>query len=161
MEIKDFYKTVMELINAETKKLDDFCHALDNDKLEKKAKIMEYKCAKYRYAGIINVWAMLYMNHRVGKRNPQTNHLAPKFNEIFITFPRYFEIYSSAPDNEKTDYALYCGSLAFADYKIAELKSNIPFAADWETVELEERIGGIEFAKACINESWHKRGVCE
>lgn len=159
MEKLDFYQTAMGLINAETKKLDDFCDALNNNKLEKKAKITEYKCAKYRYAGITNVWAMMYMNHRVGKRNCQTNHLAPKFNEIFVTFPSYVEIYNQAPDDEKTDFALYYGALAFSDYKIAELKSNILSAGDWERVELEERIGGIEFAKACINEAWQKRGV--
>ena len=155
----DFYQSAMELINAETKKLDDFCDALDNNIFDKKAKITEYKCAKYRYAGITNVWAMLYMNHRVGKRNYQTNHLAPKFNEIFVTFPCYVEIYNQVPNDEKTDFALYYGALAFADFKIAELKSNILSAGDWEKVELEERISGIEFAKACVNEAWQKRGV--
>ena len=34
----DFYQSAMELINAETKKLDDFCDALDNNRFEKKAK---------------------------------------------------------------------------------------------------------------------------
>ena len=99
------------------------------------------------------------MNHRVGKRNYQTNHLAPKFNEIFVTFPCYVEIYNQAPNDEKTDFALYYGALAFADFKIAELKSNILSAGDWEKVELEERLSGIEFAKACVNEAWQKRGV--
>jgi len=43
MEKLDFYQTAMGLINAETKKLDDFCDALNNNKLEKKAKISTCK----------------------------------------------------------------------------------------------------------------------
>ena len=126
-----FFLIANDLLGKECKRLCDFTDSLDKSPLLKKENIAEYKCAKYRYAGITNVWAMLYMNHRVGKRNYQTNHLAPKFNEIFVTFPCYVEIYNQAPNDEKTDFALYYGALAFADFKIAELKSNILSAGDW------------------------------
>ena len=55
MEKLDFYQTAMGLINAETKKLDDFCDALNNNKLEKKAKITVH------YFGNVNAFLCLYL----------------------------------------------------------------------------------------------------
>ena len=31
------------------------------------------------------------------------------------------------------------------------------YATDWEKVELEERIDGLNFAIECLNEAWEKR----
>jgi len=30
-------------------------------------------------------------------------------------------------------------------------------AGDWEKIELEERIGGLKFAKECLDEAWQRR----
>ena len=49
-----FFEIALEMINTETKKLENFCNVLDKDPIAKKNKIAEYKCAKYRYAGATN-----------------------------------------------------------------------------------------------------------
>ena len=49
------------------------------------------------------------------------------------------------------------GVTAFADAEIDKLKSKLPLATDWEKIELEERIGGLLFAKECLDEAWMKR----
>ena len=46
---------------------------------------------------------------------------------------------------------------AFADGELAELEGKIPYATDWEKVELEERIGGLQFAKKCLDQAWLHR----
>ncbi len=152
-----FYQIGIGLINAETKRLDDFCDALDKNPAERKKKITEYKCAKYRYAGVINIWYAFFHSHRTAERNAEKHYLLPKVNDIFIEIPEYVALYDNAPDNEKRDFALYYGVTAFADSKITELEAKLPLATDWEKVELEERIGGLRFAKECLDEAWQKR----
>lgn len=66
-------------------------------------------------------------------------------------------LYDDAPDKEKRDYALYYGVIVFIESKIAEITAKLPFATDWEKIELEERIGGLLFAKECLDEAWEKR----
>ena len=73
-------------------------------------------------------------------------------------FPEYLELYDNAPDEEKQDYALYYGTVVFADSEIDKLESRLVDATDWEKVELEERIGGLRFAKDCLDEAWQRRG---
>ena len=157
MEKSRFYQLAIEWINAETKRLDDFCEALDKDPMEKNGKITEYKCAKYRYAGVVNVWYALYNSYRTADRNAEKHYLMPQLNDIFIATPEYVTFYDNAPDDEKRDYALYYGVIAFTDSKLAELEAKLPLATDWEKIELEERIGGLHFAKECLDEAWQKR----
>ena len=152
-----FFEIALEMINTETKKLENFCDVLDKDPVAKKNKIAEYKCAKYRYAGAINVWCRFFHSHRVAGRNAETHYLIPQLNDIFIAIPEYVALYENAPDCEKQDYALYYGTVAFADSEIAELKAKFENATDWQKIELEERIGGLEFAKECLNEAWQRR----
>ena len=152
-----FFEIALEMINTETKKLENFCDALDKDPIAKKNKIAEYKCAKYRYAGATNVWCRFFHSHRVAGRNAETHYLIPQLNDIFIAIPEYVALYENAPDCEKQDYALYYGTVAFADSEIAELKSKFENATDWQKVELEERIGGLKFAKECLDEAWQRR----
>ena len=47
----------------------------------------------------------------------------------------------------------------FIESETAKLKRKLPHASDWEKIELEERIGGLQFAKACLDEAWDKREV--
>ncbi len=157
METSTFYQIAVELIDAETKKLESFCNTLDKDPVAKKNQIAEYKCAKYRYAGATTVWCMFFHSHRVAEKNTQNHYLIPQVNDIFITVPEFLELYENAPDNEKRDYALYYGVLAFANTEIAKLEEKLANASDWEKVELEERIGGLQFAKVCLDEAWQKR----
>ena len=157
METSSFFQIALDLINTETKKLENFCDVLDKDPVAKKNKIAEYKCAKYRYAGATNVWCRFFHSHRVAGRNAETHYLIPQLNDIFIAIPEYVALYENAPDCEKQDYALYYGTVAFADSEIAELKAKFENATDWQKIELEERIGGLEFAKECLNEAWQRR----
>ena len=152
-----FFEIALEMINTETKKLENFCDVLDKDPIAKKNKIAEYKCAKYRYAGATNVWCMFFHSHRVAGRNVGTHYLIPQLNDIFITIPEYVALYDNAPDGEKQDYALYYGTIAFTDSEIAKLSQKLESATDWEKVELKERIGGLSFAKECLNEAWERR----
>jgi len=155
METSNFFQIALDLIDTETKKLESFCDTLDKNPPEKKNRIAEYKCAKYRYAGATNVWCRFFHSHRVAGRNVGTHYLIPQLNDIFITKPE--TLYDNAPDGEKQDYALYYGTVAFADSEIAKLESKLEHATDWEKVELEERIGGLNFAKECLNEAWQRR----
>ena len=66
-------------------------------------------------------------------------------------------LYEGAPDDEKRDYALYYGVIAFANVEIAKLEAKLQNANDWEKVELEERVGGLKFAKECLDEAWQRR----
>ena len=49
--------------------------------------------------------------------------------------------------------------LAFIESETAKLESKLPHASDWETVELTERMGGLRFAKVCLDEAWSQREV--
>lgn len=152
-----FFLIANDLLDKECKRLCDFTDSLDKNPPEKKNRIAEYKCAKYRYAGTTNVWCRFFHSHRVAGRNVGTHYLIPQLNDIFITIPEYVTLYDNAPDGEKQDYALYYGTVAFADSEIAKLESKLEHATDWEKVEIEERIGGLNFAKECLNEAWQRR----
>jgi len=157
MNPSTFFERAANLIHNETQKLEQFCAALDKNPIEKKQRIAEYKCAKYRYAGATNVWCRFFHSHRVAGQNAKTHYLIPQLNEMFIAMPEYVAFYDNAPDEEKRDYALYYGTLAFADAEIAESEAKLPHADDWQKIELEERISGLKLAKDCLSEAWQKR----
>jgi len=157
METSSFFQIALDLINTETKKLEIFCDTLDKKTLEKRNRIAEYKCAKYRYAGATNVWCRFFHSHRVAAKNANNHYLLPDINEAFISIPEYVALYENAAEGEKQDFALYYGHIAFADSEIAKFESKLEYATDWEKVEIEERIGGLKFAKECLNEAWQRR----
>ena len=157
MENSRFFQIALEMINTETKKLETFCDTLDKDPVTKKKKIAEYKCAKYRYAGATNVWCMFFHSHRVAERNAENHYLIPQVNNILIMNPKYLSLYDNAPEDEKRDYALYYGVISFAEFEITKLEEKISLANDWQKIELEGRIGGLKFAKECLDEAWQKR----
>ncbi len=152
-----FYTIAIRAINAETARLDAFCEALDKNPAEKKKQIAEYKRAKFRYAGVTNLWYAVYNAYRTRARNAATHYLPAWLDEYFVRNPAYVALYENAPDGDKPDYALYYGASAFAEEKIADLSGKLPFASDWERVELEERLGGLRFAKSCMDEAWERR----
>ena len=154
-----FFLISTELLNKENKRLCDFTDALDKDTSQKKERIVEYKCTKYRYASVSLLYSVLYNINRCRKlHNIEYSHyLLQHFDEIFKENDEYLTLYEAAPANEKPDYSLYYSMVAFAERELAKLNKNIPNATDWQKIELEERIGGLEFAKECLDEAWQRR----
>ena len=157
MNSSKFYEIALDMINRETKRLDALCAYLDDHPSEKKERMVEYKRTKYRYAGATNVWCMFFHSHRVAAKHADAHYLIPQVNEIFVRNSTYLSFYEAAPEEEKADYGLYYGVIAFAEQEIAKLEEKIPSANDWEKIELEERIGGLTFAKNCLDEAWKRR----
>ncbi len=154
-----FFRIADDLLHKECKRLCAFTDALDKDPLKKKQKIAEYKCAKYRYAAVSLIHSIVDNNNRCRKlHNIEYSHyLLQPFDEIFREYDEYLTLYEAAPANEKPDYSLYYLLVAFAERELAQLNEKIQNANDWEKIELEERIGGLEFAKECLNEAWQRR----
>lgn len=155
-----FYILANESLHKECKRLCDFTDALDKDRAQKKERIAEYKCAKYRYATVSLIHTLLQMNnfHRKQHNIEYSDYLLKYFDELFRERVEYFALYESAPTNEKPDYSLYYALLTMSEKELAELESKLEIATDWEKVELEERIGGLRFAKECLDEAWQRRG---
>ena len=154
-----FFLISTELLNKENKRLCDFTDSLDEDTIQKKERIVEYKCAKYRYASVSLIYSILYNNNRCRKlHNIEYSHyLLQPFDEIFKECTEYLALYESATANEKPDFSLYYAMLEFTEREIAKLKSKSEHATDWEKIELEERISGLKFAQECLDEAWKRR----
>lgn len=156
-----FYKLADEALSHECARIERFTDALDKDSAAKKEQIAEYKCAKYRYATVSLIHASIHnVNRCRGLHDMSAFHyLLLPFDELFRQHEDYLALYDAADDADKPDYSLYYAMLAFIESETAKLESKLPHASDWETVELTERIGGLRFAKACLDEAWDKRGV--
>ena len=154
-----FFLIANDLLDQESKRICNFTDSLDKSPLQKKENIAEYKCAKYRYAAVSLIHSTVYNNNRCRKlHNIEYSHyLLQPFDEIFKECTGHLALYKSAPDNEKPDFSLYYAMLEFTEREIATLKEKNQNATDWEKVEIEERIGGLKFAKECLNEAWQRR----
>lgn len=154
-----FYIEAYASLKRECQRLCDFTDSLDKDPSEKKKQIAEYKCAKYRYASISAIQIIIYNNNRLRRTLDLKNshYLLVPFDEIFIKHADYLALYESAPEEEQPDLSLYYLAIAFADEEIEKLESRLERATDWERIELEERIGGLKFAKECLDDAWQKR----
>ena len=153
------FRLANELLEKECQRLCDFTDQLDRNPAQKKECIAEYKCAKYRYAAVSLMHSSVINNNRCRKlHNLEYSHyLLLPFDEILKSRHDSLASYESAPADEKPDYSLYYGMIAFADAELAELEKKRQNADDWETVEIDERIGGLLFAKACLDEAWQNR----
>ena len=60
-----FFRIANDLLDNEIKRLCDFTAVLDKELLQKKEKIAEYKCAKYRYASVARIYNFLWHGNRV------------------------------------------------------------------------------------------------
>ena len=120
-----FYQLAIERINAERKRLDDFCEALDKNPMERKSKITEYKCARYRYAGLTNVWWALFHSHRTAERNVENHYLDPSINDVFITVPEYVVLYDNASEGEiyRNLRSLFCLTLRWQNTRSYDKES--------------------------------------
>ncbi len=154
-----FFLLTNELLEQESERLCALTDELDQDPVRKKEHIAEYKCAKYRYATVSLIQNTVYQHNRCRKQQNMENfhYLLLPFDMIFKTQPAYLALYETAPADEKPDYSLYYAMLAFADQEIAGYEAKLQSATDWERVELEERIGGLAFAKVCLDEAWQRR----
>ena len=155
-----FYILANDALSKECKRLCDFTDALDKERAQKKERIAEYKCAKCRYATVSLIHTLLQMNnfHRKQHNIEYSDYLLKYFDELFKERSEYFDLYESAAANEKPDYSLYYALLTMSERELSELESKLQSATDWEKVELEERIGGLNFARECLNEAWQRRG---
>ena len=154
-----FFLIANDLLSNETKRLSDFTDALDKAPQQKKEMIAEYKCAKYRYAAVSTPHALIQMNNfqRQKNRLEYSHFLLLPFEELLKERADYLALCDSAPQDEKPDYSLYYAMLALVEKEIGLLEEKLPLATDWERVELEERLGGWRFGKACLDEAWAKR----
>ncbi len=154
-----FFLLAYDLLEQESRRLCHFTDALDKDPAQKKKSMAEYKCAKYRYAAVSLIQNTVFQHNRCRKlQNMESFHyLLLPFDEIFKTQTAYLALYEAAPADEKPDYSLYYAILAFADQELAGYEAKLSNASDWERVELEERMGGLQFAKVCLDEAWQRR----
>ena len=154
-----FYLLATQALSQECKKLCDFTDTLDQATTQKKERIAEYKCAKYRYASVSLIQSTLQMNHFHRKQHniEYSHYILEPFDDIFKKSPEYLALYESASPDEKPDYSLYLAMLAFSEKERGQLEANLPHASDWERIELTERISGLKFAKACLDEAWQRR----
>ena len=156
-----FYKLADEALSHECARIESFTDALDKDLTEKKNRIAEYKCAKYRYATVSLIHSTIHNINRCRGLHDMSpyHHLLLPFDELFKQHEDYLALYDAADDADKPDYSLYYALLAFIESETTKLESKLPHASDWETVELTERLGGLQFAKVCLDEAWAKREV--
>ena len=156
-----FYKLADEALSRECARIESFTDALDKAPAEKKAQIAAYKCAKYRYATVSLIHSTIHNINRCRGLHDMSayHHLLLPFDELFKQHEDYLALYHGAPDTDKPDYSLYYAMLAFIESETAKLESKLPHASDWEAVELTERMGGLRFAKVCLDEAWSQREV--
>lgn len=150
-----FYAYAHEALHAESQRLEAQILHFDQKPDEKKAHMADYKCLRFRCASVDSICMMLYHGNRVYRR--PAVHL--DIENCLATRPDYLAICECAPADERIDYKLYYGISAHIESKLAEHEADLSHASDWEKIELEERIGGLQFAKVCLDEAWAKREV--
>ena len=150
-----FYAYAHEALYAESQRLTMRIQHFDQNPADKKANMADYKCLRFRCASVDSIYMMLYHGNRVYRR--PAVHL--DIENCLAGRPDYLSICESAPDEERIDYKLYYGISAHIQSKLAEHEADLAHASDWEKIELEERMGGLQFAKACLDEAWDKREV--
>ena len=150
----NFFAHASRILTEECGRLCRFTDELDQNKDEKKARIAEYKCAHLRYAAVSSVLCALQNNRRAQKRQDlsATHHLLPPFSEILQNAPTHLARYDGTPES-----GLYSGLCAHIDALTADLAAKREFAGDWERIELDERLGGLAFSRAVLDEAWQTR----
>jgi len=148
-----FFLLAHDSLAKECQRLCDFTDALDKEPAEKKENIAEYKCAKYRYASVARIHNLLYHGYRVY----QNSAIHMDIENCIGNNDQLFDLCNNAADDEKIDFKLYYGISFIAQEMNTMYSERLLQATDWEKVELEERIGGLLFAKECLDEAWQKR----
>ncbi len=148
-----FFRIANDLLDNESKRLCDFTDVLDKEPLQKKEKIAEYKCAKYRYASVARAHNLLYHGYRVYHKPA----IHVDIENCIKNNKELLDLCNNAPNSEKIDYKLYYGISYIVEEMDAVYSKGLSKATDWERVELEERIGGLKFAKECLDMAWQRR----
>lgn len=156
MKNENFFDRARESMQVEFNRIENFTEELDGDPAKKREMIAEYKCAKYRGAGISNISSTFYFLYKFAYKYEENCFMRPDVWEIVKDDPTFFEAVNSAPDDEKRTVALYRGILAYADHLIAEKEALLLTATDWEKIELEEYLAGHRFTRACITDAWEE-----
>lgn len=154
-----FYNIAYAALQQEINRIEAFTGNLDKNPAVKREQIAEYKCAKYRYAAVSRLYCMLRNCRRYGERFRNHHYLLLILEEMLKKREDYIALYDSAPNEEKPDYGLYYGMMEFADSLIAEASQKLPYATDWEKIELECRLDGYYFGKKCLEDAWHAKGI--
>ena len=159
MNIPKFVSDSLKFLDDECKKICDITDALDNSPTEKKIKIAEYKCCKYRYASISNIRSSLWHNYRCGKlfNLEYSHHLLMPFDEMLKKNEKYLNICKSATVDEQQEYFLYYSMKALSEQEILGLKAKIQSSDDWESTMLKEKIKGFYIAVSCLDQAWKNR----
>lgn len=154
-----FFIRASEALDKECDRLCYFTDALDRDPAQKRENMADYKCAKYRYASVSLIQNTIYHNNQCRKLHDlaYSHYLLRPFEDIFKEKAEHLALYESVPTDQKPDYSLYYAMSAFIGKELDKLNAKLQNASDWERIELEERIGGLVFAKECLDEAWQKR----
>ena len=142
-----------ELLDKECRRLCDFTAGLDKDPGEKKERISEYKCAKYRYASVAHIYNLVNHGNRVYRLSAtpiDIENCIKNNNELF-------KLCNDAAEDERIDYKLYYGISFLANEKLKYFEDGTENANDWEKIELGERMDGLTYAMECLKEAWEKR----
>ncbi len=155
----NFFARAERALTEECGRLCRFTDELDQNKDEKKLRFMEYKCAHLRYAAVASVLRALQNNRRAQKRQDlsATHHLLPPFSELLQHTPEHLAHYNSTPEADRPEAGLYCGLCAYIDTLTTDLTAKREGAADWERIELDERLCGLAFARTVLDEAWQTR----
>ena len=148
-----FYLLAIDPLDKECTRLSELTDALDKNTVQKKENMASYKCAKYRYASVARIYNLLYHGYRVYHR--PAIHL--DIESCIQSSPELSLLCNQADGNEKIDCKLYYGISCIAKEMNETYSQKLIYATDWEKVELEERIDGLNFAIECLNEAWEKR----
>ncbi|MBQ8431382.1 MAG: hypothetical protein IJX28_00710 [Clostridia bacterium] len=158
MEASLFYTLASHRMKTEMTRLTEFTQALDRDPAKKKQEIAAYKCAKYREAGIANIYVMFYNSYRLRRSNEETCYLISYAYEVFSKNSKAMELYSTASPARRPDVGLYLGILEFARALMEEKEKKLPLANDWERVELSTYLEGHRFAVDALRDAWKESG---
>ena len=148
-----FFQLAYDMLNDEIDKLEAFTESVDKDPQRKKELIVQYKCAKFRYASVSRVYNYLWHGNRVYRKNA----IHVDIESCIKNNAELEIILKNAPDVERIDYKLYYGISFIVEEMINEYSKKQLNAEDWENVELEERIGGLRFARECLDNAWKRR----
>ncbi len=148
-----FYAYAHGALYAESQRLEAQIRHFDQHFDEKKANMADYKCLRFRSASVDSILMMLYHGNRVYRRPAVHLDIEKSLNAR----PDYLALCNASPSEELIDHKLYYGISAHIEEQLAEHAARAVHATDWEKIELEERMDGLQFAKACLDEAWQKR----
>ena len=151
-----FFLIAHDSLGKECQRLEDFTITLDREPAKKRKCIAEYKCAKYRYASVSHAHNLLYHGYRVYRMSEAHKHV--DIENVIQNNHELLQICNSAVHHEeKIECKLYYGISIIVQEQMKMYTKKMETASDWEKIELEERLGGLEFAKFCLDEAWQKR----